>query len=158
MRKWRTLYKIRLIFLIILIHKEKKLIFPNVFLFLIQSGSFQSLTIYTYIYIYIYIYIYVCVGLTSTTLSRRLTMHLSDTISMAQHLKKTFMPNNTITENSHRQHILRFSRTRNIYIYIYIYISILHLRCMREVFSDALSSLPISGNFCIISAPTVTSA
>ena len=28
------------------------------------------------------------VGLTSTTLSRRLTMHLSDTSSIAQHLKK----------------------------------------------------------------------
>ena len=40
------------------------------------------------------------VGLTSTTLSRRLTMHLS----IAQHLKKTFMPNNTTTKNSHRQH------------------------------------------------------
>ena len=37
-------------------------------------------------------------------------------------------------------------------------ISIIHLRCIREVFSDALSSLPISGYFCIISAPTVTSA
>ena len=44
------------------------------------------------------------VGLTSTTLSRRLTMHLSDTSSIDQHLKKTFMPNNTTTENSHRQH------------------------------------------------------
>ena len=33
------------------------------------------------------------VGLTSATLSRRLTMHLSDTGSIA-HLKKTFMPNN----------------------------------------------------------------
>ena len=44
------------------------------------------------------------VGLTSTTLSRRLTMHLPDTSSIAQYLKKTFMPNNTITENSHRQH------------------------------------------------------
>ena len=41
------------------------------------------------------------VGLTSTTLSRRLTMHLSDTSSA---FKKTFMPNNTTTENSHRQH------------------------------------------------------
>ena len=41
------------------------------------------------------------VGLTSTTLSRRLTMHLTDTSSIAQHLKKTFMPNNTTTENSH---------------------------------------------------------
>ena len=39
-------------------------------------------------------------GLTSTTLSRRLTMHLSDTSSIAQ-FKKTFMPKNTITENSH---------------------------------------------------------
>ena len=44
------------------------------------------------------------VGLTSTTLSRRLTMHLSDTSSIAQHVKKTFMPNNTTTKNSHRQH------------------------------------------------------
>ena len=44
------------------------------------------------------------VGLTSTTLSWRLTMHLSDTSSIAQHLKKTFMPNNTTTKNSHRQH------------------------------------------------------
>ena len=64
----------------------------------------------TYIYIYIYIFgvlqktnvIYkfkcplgdcisdnnnIYVGLTSTTLSRRLTMHLSDTSSIAQHLK-----------------------------------------------------------------------
>ena len=46
-----------------------------------------------------------------------------------------------------------------IYIYIYIYfISIIHPRCIREVFSDALSSSPISGYFCIISAPTVTPA
>ena len=36
--------------------------------------------------------------------------------------------------------------------------SIIHLRCIREVFSDALSSLPISGYFYIISAPTVTPA
>ena len=44
-----------------------------------------------------------------------------------------------------------------IYIYIYIYIFlIIHLRCIREVFSDVLSSLPISGYFCVISAPTVT--
>ena len=34
--------------------------------------------------------------------------------------------------------------------------SIIHLRCIREVFSDALPSLPISGYFGIISAPTVT--
>ena len=32
------------------------------------------------------------VGLTSTTLSRRLTMHLSDTSSIAQHLKKHSCP------------------------------------------------------------------
>ena len=73
-----------------------------------------------YIYIYIYtnfIYQFKCplgncisdnnniyVGLTSTTLSMSLTMHLPDTSSVAQHLKKTFMPNNTITENSHWQH------------------------------------------------------
>ena len=44
------------------------------------------------------------VGLTSTTLSRRLTMHLSDTSSISQHLKKTFMPSNTTTKNSHRRH------------------------------------------------------
>ena len=37
------------------------------------------------------------VGLTSTTLSRRLTMHLSDISSIVQHLK-TFMPNNWISE------------------------------------------------------------
>ena len=41
------------------------------------------------------------IGLISTTLSRRLTMHLSDTSSIAQHLKKTFMPNNRIMENSY---------------------------------------------------------
>ena len=45
------------------------------------------------------------------------------------------------------------------YIYKYMRnISIIHLRCIREVLSDALSSLPISGYFCIISAPTVTPA
>ena len=38
------------------------------------------------------------VGLTLTTQSRRLTMHLSDTSSIAQHLKKHSCPNNTITE------------------------------------------------------------
>ena len=37
-------------------------------------------------------------------------------------------------------------------------ISIIHLRCIREVFSNVLSSLPISGYFCILSAPTVTPA
>ena len=44
------------------------------------------------------------VGLTSTILSRRLTMHLSDTSSIAQHLKKIFIPNNRFRKNSHRQH------------------------------------------------------
>ena len=46
-----------------------------------------------------------------------------------------------------------------IILYIHLYLTsllIIHLRCIREVFSDALSSLPISGYFCIISAPTVT--
>ena len=43
--------------------------------------------------------IYVCI--TSTTLSRRLTMQFSDTSSIAQHLKKSFMPNKRSTENSH---------------------------------------------------------
>ena len=57
---------------------------------------------YICMYVYIYIYInfikhnrhcisdnnYIYVGLTSTTLSRRLTMHHSDTSSFAQHLKK----------------------------------------------------------------------
>ena len=37
-------------------------------------------------------------------------------------------------------------------------ISIIHPRCIREVFRDALSSSLISSYFCIISAPTVTPA
>ena len=45
------------------------------------------------------------VGLTSPTLLRRCTMPLTDTSSRAQHLKKTFMPNNRITENSYRKQI-----------------------------------------------------
>ena len=44
------------------------------------------------------------VGLTSTTLSRRLTMHLSDTSSIAQHLKKHSCPTTQLRKNSHRQH------------------------------------------------------
>ena len=43
------------------------------------------------------------VGLTATTLSRRLTMHLTDTSSIKA-FKKTFMPNNRITENSYQKH------------------------------------------------------
>ena len=31
-------------------------------------------------------------------------MHLSDTSSIAQHFKKTFMPNKRIKENSYRKH------------------------------------------------------
>ena len=54
--------------------------------------------------------------------------------------------------------IMLYAFGRQSFAYIYIYISIIHLRCIREVFSDALSSLPISGYFCIISAPTVTPA
>ena len=67
--------------------------------------------IYIYIYIYIYTYIgptsYICsnvpwestspkkivfAGLTTTTLSRRLTMHLNDSSSIALHLKTHFIP------------------------------------------------------------------
>ena len=44
------------------------------------------------------------VGLTSTTLSRRLTMHLSDTSSIAQHLQKHSCPTTQLRKNSHRQH------------------------------------------------------
>ena len=47
---------------------------------------------------------------------------------------------------------------RKISIIYIFFISIIHLRCIREVFSDALSLLPISGYFSIISAPTVTPA
>ena len=43
------------------------------------------------------------IGLTSITLSRRLTMHLSDTSSWAQHQKK-LMPHNWISENSYQKH------------------------------------------------------
>ena len=35
--------------------------------------------------------------------SRRLTMQLSDTSSIAQHFKKKIMTNNSITENSYRK-------------------------------------------------------
>ena len=44
--------------------------------------------------------IYVLSIVTSTTLSRRLTMHLSDKFNSSA-FKQTFMPNNTTTENSH---------------------------------------------------------
>ena len=44
------------------------------------------------------------IGLTSTTLSRRLTMHLSDTSSIAQHIKKHSCPTTEVrkilTENT----------------------------------------------------------
>ena len=43
-------------------------------------------------------------GLTSTTQLRRLIMHLSDTSLIAQHLKKTFRPDNWISENSYQKH------------------------------------------------------
>ena len=67
------------------------------------------------------------VGLTSTTLSRRLTIHLSDTSSIAQHLKKhscpttelrkIFTENTTILEhqnNKQKLHILEALHIRNI--------------------------------------------
>ena len=41
---------------------------------------------------YIYIYVYRYVGLTTTTLSRRLTMHLNDSYSTALHLKTHSIP------------------------------------------------------------------
>ena len=78
------------------------------------------------------------VGLTSNTLSRRLTMHLSDTSSIAQHLKKHSCPTTQLrkilTDNTHTHTIMdntflcsmKFALTKkcclNIHIYIYIYI------------------------------------
>ena len=59
------------------------------------------------------------VGLTSTTLSRRLTMHLSDTSSIAQHFKKHSCPTtelwkifteNTILEHQNNKQTYRFSK------------------------------------------------
>ena len=43
------------------------------------------------------------VGLTPTTRSRRLTMQLLDISSIAQHLKKKFLPKNRVSENSYRK-------------------------------------------------------
>ena len=66
------------------------------------------------------------VGLTSTTLSRRLTVHLSDTSSIAQHLKKHSCPatqlqkiltDNTILEhqnNKQKLQILEALHIRNM--------------------------------------------
>ena len=70
-------------------------------------------------------YLYIYVGLTSTTLSKRLTMHLSDTSSIAQHLKKHSSPTtelrkilteNTIEHqnNKQKQQILEALHIRNI--------------------------------------------
>ena len=91
-----------------------------------------SLSLYIYIYIYTYIYIHIHtsiyihrVSLTSTTLSRRLTMHLSDTSSIAQHLKKIFMPNNTTTKQynydnttilDHQNNKQKFQILKTLYI------------------------------------------
>ena len=59
------------------------------------------------------------IGLTSTTLSRRLTMHLSNTTSIAQHLKKHSFPtelrkiltdNTTILEHQNNKQTYRFSK------------------------------------------------
>ena len=52
------------------------------------------------------------VGLTSTTLSRRLTMHLSDTSSIAQHYKKSI--------HAQRQNYGKFSPTTQQYLNIKI--------------------------------------
>ena len=64
------------------------------------------------------------VGLTSTTLSRRLTMHLSDTSSIAQHLKKHSYPttelqeiltnNTTILEHQNNKQKLQILEARHI--------------------------------------------
>ena len=57
------------------------------------------------------------VGLTSTTLSRRLTMHLSDTSSIAQHLKNHSCPTTTILEhqnNKQKLQILEALHIRNL--------------------------------------------
>ena len=66
------------------------------------------------------------IGLTSTTLSRRLTMHLFDTSSIAQHLKKHFcsttelqkiLTENTILEhqnNKQKLQIVEALHIRNI--------------------------------------------
>ena len=72
------------------------------------------------------------VGLTSTTLSRRLTMHLSDTSSIAQHLKKHSCPtkelrkmitdNTTILEhqnNKQKLQILEALHIRNMQLTLY---------------------------------------
>ena len=64
------------------------------------------------------------VGLTSTTLSRRLTMHLSDTSSIAQHLKKHSCPttelqkilieNTTILEQQNKKQKLQIFEALHI--------------------------------------------
>ena len=46
----------------------------------------------------------------------------------------------------------------NIYLHTYIYISIIHPRCIKEVFSNATVFIADFGLFCIISAPTETPA
>ena len=69
----------------------------------------------------------ICIGLTSTILLRRLTMHLSDTSSIAQHLKKYSCPttefrkiiteNTTILEqqnNKQKLQILQALHVRNV--------------------------------------------
>ena len=67
---------------------------------------------------------YIYVGLTSTTLSRRLAMHLSDTSSIAQHLKKHSCPTTELWKIL-RTTLLWFRPVytyTHIFIYIYIYI------------------------------------
>ena len=60
----------------------------------------------------------ICVGLTSNTLSRRLTVHLSDTSSIAQHIKENipvpklsfekFLPKTILEQNTSKNY--RFSK------------------------------------------------
>ena len=76
---------------------------------------------------------------------------------------KGVVPSLTPWCSSYRKGSLRVTLDYGRQLYFLLFtlfyvISIIHLRYIREVFSDALSSLPISGYFCIISAPTVTPA
>ena len=87
------------------------------------------------------------VGLTSTTLSRRLTMHLSDTSSIAQHLKKHSCPttqlrkilidNTTILEHQNNKQKLQ--------IHCLVYFSPHH----HHVMPPARISLTLSRHFSL---------
>ena len=67
-----------------------------------------------------------------------------------------FIDNFLINNKNNLLVIVHHKSFNKITTNIFTEISIIHRRSIRDVFSDALSSLPISGYFCIISAPTVT--